>query len=617
MIIQSIDWNSGCVNLEINAFRALIRGIVGVMQSKLWAFTERGYLEIILAKKLFSTKPWDCILLSFGKIQFQFKNFFLLGSTFKKFKRFAKSNRLKSLETNNVVLVEYRPWAVDYIGLVAFLPSLLKHFNANSVFYEMTVGIASPLLKKRFKHFFSLGNAISRSKFVIFFAKKKFKRSHEELIALWTSGSLTKRQFLNINYKGVQIGDLIYDFYLRKTKNFTIVFEDPNLKFLISSFLQYFDKIEHYLAENQVKAVVVSHSCYHFGIPARLALSKDIEVFVVDMLKVVRLDKKHPFDLKQIYDEGNASWKRLSTKTKGKGLLLGKTLAEKRLDGSTLEDLVTIPKNSEKIDLDDLLNKEKKEDVIGVIALHDFHDSPNGMGEFYYPDFLEWLVDAASLTSSSRKKWLVKPHPYAIAPYLNRIQDLISKFPHLILIPDSISNRQLAEFGIKFCLTVHGSIAQELSLLGCYVVTASPSGPYSKYNFTIESNSVDEYRKLILNLGRENFHISKNSVYEFYFMRFVFNLICWSIQDYPEFLKNLGAHAGPDNEKSISLYFLHQKLQLTCLRNTVENFLLSGDKVLGRRHFSPTKCPHPDKCSCKSMQTANGIFEYDEIEKED
>ena len=115
----------------------------------------------------------------------------------------------------------------------------------------------------------------------------------------------------------------------------------------------------------------------------------------------------------------------------------------------------------------------------------------------------------------------------------------------------------------------------------------------------------------------ENFQISKTSVYEFYFMRFIYNLICWSIQDYPEFLKNLGAHAGPDNEKSISLYFLHHKIQLTCLRNTVDNFLLSGDMVLGRKHFTPATCPHPATCACLTMRTANGIFEFDEIENED
>jgi hypothetical protein len=155
---------------------ALIRLMVKVMKSKLLGLAKNGYLKIVLGKTLFPTRLWNSMLQSFGKTEYRFKNFFSLGSTFKKFKRFAKSNRLESLETKSVVLVEYRPWAVDYIGLIAFLPPLIRHFNANPVFYEMTVGNFSPYFKKQIKHFFSLGNSISRSGFVLFFAKKKFKR---------------------------------------------------------------------------------------------------------------------------------------------------------------------------------------------------------------------------------------------------------------------------------------------------------------------------------------------------------------------------------------------------------------------------------------------------------
>ena len=63
------------------------------------------------------------------------------------------------------------------------------------------------------------------------------------------------------------------------------------------------------------------------------------------------------------------------------------------------------------------------------------------------------------------------------------------------------SHHQLREAGISVVLTTYGSIGNEYPLLGTQVVNAGMN-PYIAYPFNYHPKSLDEYRNLLLNLGK-------------------------------------------------------------------------------------------------------------------
>ena len=69
----------------------------------------------------------------------------LLNRDFRRFRSLAKKNQHKKIKTRKVILVENRQYTFDLIGLLAFLPTVAKQYNANIVIYEM---FPSNLLKQ-------------------------------------------------------------------------------------------------------------------------------------------------------------------------------------------------------------------------------------------------------------------------------------------------------------------------------------------------------------------------------------------------------------------------------------------------------------------------------------
>ena len=53
------------------------------------------------------------------------------------FKKFAKKSRRAKRKTNKVILVENRRFPIDYIALLAFLPSAVDYYDSNVVVYEI------------------------------------------------------------------------------------------------------------------------------------------------------------------------------------------------------------------------------------------------------------------------------------------------------------------------------------------------------------------------------------------------------------------------------------------------------------------------------------------------
>ena len=73
-----------------------------------------------------------------------------------------------------------------------------------------------------------------------------------------------------------QIGDLLYDTYLKRNYDLipTISLKDKKFLDFAESFITLFLIWQKFFKENKIKSIIASHSVYSLAIPLRIALSK-------------------------------------------------------------------------------------------------------------------------------------------------------------------------------------------------------------------------------------------------------------------------------------------------------------------------------------------------------
>ena len=154
-----------------------------------------------------------------------------------------------------------------------------------------------------------------------------------------------------------------------------------------------------------------------------------------------------------------------------------------------------------------------------LICTHCFYDNPHAYGGNLFPDFYEWLKFIAKLSHKTDYDWYIKPHPDYLPGTLENIKIVNKKFKNIKLIDPSTSFHRLAKEGINFALTVYGSVAHELPLLGIDVINADKYNPHCSFNFSYTPKNKTNYKKIILNLKKFKSKIRyKDEIYKFYYI---------------------------------------------------------------------------------------------------
>lgn len=522
--------------------------------------------------------------------------FFGLEPSVRQFKRLGRANRPNDKDNNSIILVEKRYWPDGEIALLPFLQEATRFYNASAVTYEMYPQQSKFHLKKIIKHRFSVLNSIIPSRYILI-SGFPTKESHHDLIADYLlSSALTKETFQNYRYRDILIGDLIYDHYLRRARKPTLNFQDPSLRFFTLEFLRYVDQFIEIFECQQVSALVVSHSTYHFGIPARVSLQRKVPTYLVDLNSALRLNEiseyGYPIDW-QTYKVELASF------TEKRILEIrndGKRCVDLRLSGGELPS--TIPKNSSSslnLELDPEITRKRGAKVL--VALHDFFDAVHWFGNAFYPDYYEWLLEICKVSAASNLTWIIKPHPSELRDTSEVLRKLKSDFPHIVIVPADVDNAALVEHGVKYCLTVYGSIASELPELGVTVINAASNNPHKDFEFCITPRNKREYIEILRDLENLEFNINLNHLYEYNYMRFLQSMPSWCVSNYNGFIDAVGSVREINSEVAFSWYFRNREDDLLmCVRGAVREFLRGREAYLSSLHFKRSGCRCGNGC---------------------
>lgn len=225
-----------------------------------------------------------------------------------------------------------------------------------------------------------------------------------------------------------------------------------------------------------------------------------------------------------------------------------------------------------------------------LICTRNIFDATHVFGDLLFTDNYDWLEFLGNLSNKTNYDWYLKTHISfdgkfkLYQPNSNKIiLDIIKKFPKITILPNNYSHRQIIKEKIDLILTQHGSVGFEYPLFKIPVINASYNNPQVGYNFNYHPKSIKEYGNLIRDFKKikKNFKIKKNDIYEFYFMRHLFQDRKWLFSSPETMIKKIGGWDNMMNEQFYD-YCIKKinKSKINEIYNSFDKFLVSDYQSL-------------------------------------
>lgn len=348
------------------------------------------------------------------------------------------------------------------------------------------------------------------------------------------------RDVEDMHIKGVWIGDLVYDTYLMVMLKPTINLAGEDFKQFLLESLELYTFWDDYLTNHKVCGVNVSHCVYNLAIPLRLAVYRDIPAFQANVTHVYRLSRDNLFAYNDFF-HFRERFAELPEDVREAGIALAQRRIQRRFSGEVGVDMAystksayVAPKHSR------LLRASDKKKIL--IATHCFFDSPHSYGKNTFPDFYEWMDFLGKMTECTDYDWYIKTHPDFLPGTKEIIDSFIARYPKFTLLPADASHHQIIAECINLALTSYGTIAFEYAALGIPVINASMNNPHIAYDFNLHAPDPETYRRMLLDLDKLDFHIDTRQVYEYYFMRHIYNTEDIFFENYEKSIEEIGGY---------------------------------------------------------------------------
>lgn len=327
----------------------------------------------------------------------------------------------------------------------------------------------------------------------------------------------TEDDVYNIHYKGVHYGgQILRDFYRYYMPSFEIKneFFKNFLILMIQKIIFWTDYFEN---TSNVKAFIATNGIYREAIPCHAAIAKDIKVYAVSSETNQRIFPN--INYKKIYQNYKNFFSDLTIKQQNYGLQWAKEELVKRFKGKASDpSMEGISPYLTSIG-DDVLEKNDKIKVL--ICTHSFNDDLYCEGKLIFSSVWTWLLYLGELSQKTAYDWYLKEHPAGNERDSKIIAKFLSKYKKIKLIPKSTSPYQLKKEGIKFALTVWGTIGHEYPALGIQVINAG-SNRHIAFDFDWNPKTRAEYEYYLLNLDKLNKEVDLEEIYKFYCIHYLY-----------------------------------------------------------------------------------------------
>ncbi|MBT5491843.1 hypothetical protein [uncultured Sulfurimonas sp.] len=363
-----------------------------------------------------------------------------------------------------------------------------------------------------------VANKYNISQFDYVYSWKNFIYKYKALISLLKNLSNLKydKKFgWHIYVDGIEIGDLVYDQFLRYSNQPT--YRKLDLTFLLYVFnsLFYFHRYKHLLVKHNITDIILSHGVYaEYGILARVAASfeKEIKIYQWYNLNPMNISvhtATKEYIRKPRYYEQKLMDQLISKYSKKTILSEYDEYMEKRLKAEDKNqiDLAFVYQNNDINSIDEFKENYKMNSGKNIfIFSHAFVDSVKYVHWSLYSDYYTWLYETLVILANKSKEHniFIKAHPsepmykcdITVKSTINEInQKYDANFIYLDKKVHNIVTFDMADS----IITSNGTVAIEAVCYGIPVLVAA-STLYENAKTVIQSKNIVEYRKYLENI---------------------------------------------------------------------------------------------------------------------
>ena len=321
-----------------------------------------------------------------------------------------------------------------------------------------------------------------------------------------------RTEFINMEFDGVQLGDLAYDNYLRNTGRGTLEKIDSEVINYLAAAIRDYMFYDMIIKQHHVIATVQGHTVYNFGAMARAALKNGAVVYgkkpggnPLTVRRYTNLTEKRQYEFRLTQDE----FSQLLSTQKEVAVHKGQQLMNDRIKGATNSEFSGAYGAGKKLySREELINKLNlvADKPTVCIMSHVLPDAPHAFDSMLYNDYYEWLEETLhAIKDIPEINWLVKEHPHLehYNPKHSATElttPFVKKYPHINLTPEDLDTNSLLSV-VNAIVTCSGTAGLEFSSHGIPCVLAGQSH-YSGFGFTIEPQSKTEYLNQLKNISK-------------------------------------------------------------------------------------------------------------------
>jgi hypothetical protein len=376
------------------------------------------------------------------------------------------------------------------------------------------------LRNKKWKRLYKTqsANFVSLNNFNIFKEIKNLKKA-----------SIIRRKIKNVkdlikfSYKDINVGNLIYDTYLRFNNSATLKFNDFLIIEIIAKVINSYEKLKILKKKNKISEYYSNQLSYiQHGFIAKFFLKEKLPVNFTGakgayITKYKKQNYIHAFDFRKF----RSHFKKL--KNKRDKLLQAKKLLKVKFSGKIIPQenwMLFSAYNHSNLDF-----KLKKFKVI--IFLHCFVDSPTARGKFLFSDFAEWINKTLEYFRDKNLSEYVaiKPHPHGKSASKIYVEELKRKYSDFQWINERVPNNFIFSKRPIIGLSVLGTVLPELAFHNIIPIACGTHYSMS-YDFVFTPKTIKNYFKLI-ELGlRKKLKLPRNyksQIYEYYYCDFIYD----------------------------------------------------------------------------------------------
>ena len=440
-----------------------------------------------------------------------------------------KKNYLFQLPTDYYYLCYYKIFikenCLENKNLYGLWPYIL-HYQGEDYFFsffkKIYLKIYNYFLKKKWSILYS---SIGITKILDLSnnnSEEKKKSRHHSIRVI--NGLKSKTDVLKINFLGINIGELIYDTYLRYRGKADLDIKDNYLKDIIyKSFLAVF-KMRRIMKHYKFNFFHTSYTSYiHHGIPVRFLVKKK-DIIILSGKEIShynkRITKKNLSDIANYKDFKKIFLKLQDKKKKIKSGLRNFNFKFKKFSNNLGTEMFFDTYKSHKTNQNHF---KIIKNINGVVFLHDFFDANHTVGKSIFSDYYEWTIFTLNFIKKNDLKIAVKPHPNT---FFNKKDSVLTysklkeKFSDVIWLdykfPNSILFRK-----IKFGISAQGSVLGELAYHNIPSISCGDN-PAVNFNISYKAQSVKDYKKLLLNAEKLKIKHTKNDLGSYIYMYYLY-----------------------------------------------------------------------------------------------